>query len=299
MAQLTDEDNDGFKILTAQKCHDGTIIRFQHMSRETKCMMTASLYLPPGSDIADSASAKKVPVLYYLSGLTCTDENVINKSGALRVASDVKIAFVAPDTSPRNVHIAGEDESWDFGSGAGFYVDATEDPWSTNYRMYSYVVSELETVLQQHFPQIDVARKGIMGHSMGGHGALTIALKNQEAFRSVSAISPICNPTDCPWGQKAFSGYLGADQECWEQYDACKLMEKQGKSKYDTILLDFGRSDQFLWNQLKPYQLSNTCAEHHQDVSLRVHDGYDHSYFFVASFIEDHIRFHAQYLLKY
>ena len=298
MAELVDEDNDNFKILTAQKCYDGTIIRFQHMSRETKCMMTASLYLPPGSDIAISASAKKVPVLYYLSGLTCTDENVINKSGAMRVASEVKIAFIAPDTSPRNVNIPGEDESWDFGSGAGFYVDATEEPWSQNYRMYSYVVTELDQVLQKHFPQIDVTRKGIMGHSMGGHGALTIALKNQSTFRSVSAISAICNPIDCPWGEKAFTGYLGENREAWEEYDACKLIEKHGKTSFDTILLDFGRSDNFLWNQLKPYQFSNICTENNQEVSLRLHDGYDHSYFFVASFIEDHIHFHAENLKK-
>mmetsp|Transcript_2932 Transcript_2932/g.5280 ORF Transcript_2932/g.5280 Transcript_2932/m.5280 type:complete len:293 (+) Transcript_2932:1-879(+) len=266
------------------------------MSKETKCVMTASLYLPPGSDIASAAAAKKVPVLYYLSGLTCTDENVINKSGALRVASEEMIAFVAPDTSPRNVNIPGEDDSWDFGSGAGFYVDATEEPWSTNYRMYSYIVSEFDEVLQKHFPQIDTSRKGITGHSMGGHGALTIALKNQDAFRSVSAIAPICNPTGCPWGQKAFSGYLGDNQEAWADYDACKLMEKQGKSAYDTILLDFGRSDNFLWNQLMPYQFSNICNDNEQDVSLRIHDGYDHSYFFVASFIEDHVRFHAEIL---
>jgi S-formylglutathione hydrolase len=297
MAALTDEDK--FKILTAHKCFDGTIIRFQHMSRSTKCMMTASLFLPPGSDIAISASAKKVPVLYYLSGLTCTDENVINKGGALRVAADVKIAFIAPDTSPRDVNIPGEDESWDFGSGAGFYLNATEEPWATNYRMYDYVVTELDEVLQKHFPQIDVSRKGITGHSMGGHGALTIALKNQDSFRCVSAISPICNPVDCPWGEKAFSGYLGADRESWEAYDACKLVEKYGKSKFETILLDFGRSDNFLWNQLKPYQFSNVCADNDQEVSLRIHDGYDHSYFFVASFIEDHIRFHAQNLLKH
>jgi S-formylglutathione hydrolase len=151
----------------------------------------------------------------------------------------------------------------------------------------------------RHFPQIDTSRKGITGHSMGGHGALTIALKNQEAFRSVSAISPICNPSDCPWGEKAFSGYLGAEnKEAWEAYDACKLMEKLGKSKFDTILVDFGRSDNFLWNQLKPYQFNNVCAEVGQDLSLRIHDGYDHSYFFVASFIEDHVRFHAQTLKK-
>lgn len=289
-------EDDGFKILTAQKCFNGTIIRFQHMSRETKCVMTASLYLPPGSDIASAAAAKKVPVLYYLSGLTCTDENVINKSGALRVASEEMIAFVAPDTSPRNVNIPGENDSWDFGSGAGFYVDATQDPWSTNYRMYSYIVSEFDDVLHKHFPQIDTSHKGIMGHSMGGHGALTIALKNQDAFQSVSAIAPICNPKGCPWGQKAFSGYLGDNEESWEEYDACKLMEKQGKSTYETILLDFGRSDNFLWNQLMPYQFSNICSDNEQEVSLRIHDGYDHSYFFVASFIEDHVRFHAEIL---
>jgi S-formylglutathione hydrolase len=295
MSAITEED--GFKILTAQKCFNGTIIRFEHMSKETKCVMTASLYLPPGSDIASAAAAKKVPLLVYLSGLTCTDENVIQKSGALRVASEEKIAFLAPDTSPRNVNIPGEDDSWDFGSGAGFYVDATEEPWSRNYRMYSYVVVELDEVLQKHFPQIDITHKGIMGHSMGGHGALTIALKNQESYRSVSAVAPICNPIGCPWGEKAFTGYLGADnKEAWENYDACKLMEKLGKSKYETILLDFGRSDNFLWNQLMPYQFSNICNDNDQEVSVRIHDGYDHSYFFVASFIEDHIRFHAETL---
>lgn len=292
------ESEDQFNILSAQKCFDGTIMRFEHMSKETKCMMKVSLYLPPGADIADTSNAKKVPSLYYLSGLTCTDENVIQKAGALRVASECKVAFIAPDTSPRNVNVPGEDDSWDFGSGAGFYVDATESPWAENYRMYSYIVDELVQVLQRHFPQIDSNRKGIMGHSMGGHGALTIALKNQSSYHSVSAIAPICNPCDCPWGQKAFTGYLGEDTSKWEEYDACKLVQKYGKTKYDNILVDFGRSDKFLWNQLKPYQFGNTCADVEQEVSLRILDGYDHSYFFVSTFIEDHIRFHAENFKK-
>ena len=293
--------NDKFKILSAHKCFNGTIIRFEHMSVETKCMMTASLYLPPGWDIdsKELATHKKVPLLYYLSGLTCTDENVINKSGALRIASDEEIAFIAPDTSPRNVNVPGEDDDWDFGSGAGFYLNATEEPYATNYRMYSYVTFELDKVIRRHFPQVDTSRKSITGHSMGGHGALTIALKNQDAFRSVSGISAICNPIDCPWGQKAFSGYLGADnKEAWKEYDACELMAKYGKTKYETIFLDFGRADNFLWNQLEPYNFSNICEENGQEVSMRLHDGYDHSYFFVSTFIEDHIRFHAEHLKK-
>jgi len=291
---------DGFKVLSNQKCFEGNLIRFEHTSRETKCTMTASLFLPPSCCAGTEASAQRVPVLYYLSGLTCTDENVIQKAGALRVAAETQVAFLAPDTSPRRVNIPSEDDSWDFGSGAGFYVDATQEPWATNYRMYSYVSVELEEVLQRHFPQVDTTRKGVTGHSMGGHGALTVALKNQHSFRSVSAFAPICHPIDSPWGVKAFSGYLGDNseqrEEAWAQYDACRLLQRAGKSTFDTILVDFGSADSFLSTQLKPHHLTQSCAEAGQALTLRLHEGYDHGYFFVSTFIEEHIRFHAQRL---
>ncbi|CAE7853466.1 ESD, partial [Symbiodinium microadriaticum] len=224
--------------------------------------MTCAVYLPP------SQSDSKFPSLMYLSGLTCTDENVCQKGAAFRSLAENQIAFICPDTSPRNVGVPGEDDSWDFGTGAGFYLDATESPWSQNYRMYSYVTQELPEVIASNFPQIDVNTMSITGHSMGGHGALTIALKNPDRFRSVSAFAPICNPTNCPWGVKAFSGYLGADQTAWREFDTCELLRSRGASSYTDILIDVGLADGFLENQLKPDALQEVCDNVDQRVSI-------------------------------
>ena len=258
---------------------------YSHESRETGCVMRFGVFLPP------QAEAGAVPVLFWLSGLTCTEENFIVKAGAQRVAAELGLALVAPDTSPRGLKIPGEDESYDFGSGAGFYVDATEAPWSRGYRMYSYITQELFALVAATFP-VDAARVGIFGHSMGGHGALTIALKNPDRYKSVSAFAPICSPLHCPWGEKALSGYLGADRAPWGEYDATALIEDRGWTG-PAILVDQGIGDQFLDSQLKPELLAKACGEAGVALDLRMQQGYDHSYFFIATFIEDHLRFHA------
>lgn len=275
----------------------GRLVRFSHASGSTGTRMTCSVFLPPKA-LHTVGTAAAVPLLMYLSGLTCTDENVCIKSGIFRALAEHGIAMVAPDTSPRGAGVAGETDSWDFGVGAGFYVDATEQPWSTNYRMYSYITEELVGLIARNFPVVDVTRMGVTGHSMGGHGALTIALKNQDKFRSVSAFAPICNPIQCPWGQKAFSGYLGsANQEAWKQYDACALVGLLGKTKYSDILIDVGTSDSFLTaGQLHPEKFVDACTAVKQPVTLRYQGGYDHSYYFVSTFVEDHVKFHAQFL---
>ena len=208
------------------------------------------------------------------------------------------MAFIAPDTSPRGAGIAGEADSWDFGVGAGFYLDATSSPWHENWRMYTYITKELPTILAAKFPAMDLLRMGVTGHSMGGHGALTIALKNQHIFRSVSAFSPICNPINCPWGKKAFSKYLGPDQAEWEQYDATQLLTSMGKSRFDCILIDLGASDSFLsGGQLLPEAFKIAASAVDQNIELRIQDGYDHSYYFVSTFIEDHVKFHKKRLI--
>lgn len=232
----------------------------------------------------------------YLSGLTCTDENVCQKSGAFKALSEHQLGFIAPDTSPRGAGITGEADSWDFGVGAGFYLDATNSPWANNYRMYSYITKELPAVIASNFPTLDLTRMGITGHSMGGHGALTIALKNQTMFKSVSAFSPICNPINCPWGKKAFSNYLGPDIETWKEYDASDLL-KQNKSVFDDILIDCGDADSFYKSgQLLPEAFKASAASVGQKVNIRMQEGYDHSYFFISTFIEDHVKFHKDRL---
>jgi S-formylglutathione hydrolase len=261
---------------------------YAHESTETGCTMRFGVFLPP------PAHARPVPVLYWLSGLTCTEENFIIKAGAQRVAAELGIALVVPDTSPRGLNLPGEAASYDFGLGAGFYVDATEAPWSQNYRMYSYVIGELCDVVAAGFP-VDVTRAGIFGHSMGGHGALTIALKNPQRYKSVSAFAPICSPMRCPWGEKALAGYLGADRASWRGYDATALIEERGW-RGPPILVDQGTRDLFLDSQLKPELLRASCIEFNVPLELRMQDGYDHSYFFISSFIEDHLRFHARHL---
>jgi S-formylglutathione hydrolase len=274
--------------VSKNRCFGGVQGTYSHESTETGCTMRVGVFLPP------QAPAQRVPVLYWLSGLTCTEENFIVKAGAQRVAAELGIALVVPDTSPRGLAIPAEGASYDFGLGAGFYVDATEAPWSRGYRMYSYIVRELREVVAAGFP-VDPSRAGIFGHSMGGHGALTIALKNPRSYRSVSAFAPICSPMRCPWGEKALAGYLGEDRARWREYDATALLEDRGWSG-PPLFVDQGTQDQFLEIQLKPDLLRAACAEHNVPLELRMQDGYDHSYFFISSFIEDHLRFHARHL---
>jgi S-formylglutathione hydrolase len=266
-------------------CFGGVQSVYTHAAHETGCAMRFGMFLPP------QANSRRVPVLYWLSGLTCTEENFIVKAGAQRTASELGLAIVVPDTSPRGLGIPGEGNSYDFGLGAGFYLDATESPWSSGYRMYSYVTKELPAIVAATFP-VDPARVGIFGHSMGGHGALTIALKNPRVYQSMSAFAPIASPTRCPWGQKALRGYLGADTSRWREYDATALIEDRGWTG-PTILVDQGTNDQFLESQLRPELLQEACRRSGVSLDLRLRNGYDHSYFFIASFIEDHLRFHA------
>ncbi len=269
-------------------CFEGTQGVYSHVSEQTGTTMRFGVYLPP------QAQAGPVPVLYWLSGLTCTEENFVIKAGAQRVAAELGVAIVTPDTSPRGLDIPGMAESYDFGLGAGFYVDATQAPWAQNFRMDSYVTRELPEVIAAHFA-VDPKRCGIFGHSMGGHGALVLALRNPALYRSVSAFAPIVSPLHCPWGQKALAGYLGPDQETWKDYDACALIASRGW-KGPTLLVDQGGSDQFLQTQLKPELLQQACQQAGVALDLRMRAGYDHSYFFIASFIESHLRFHAQNL---
>jgi S-formylglutathione hydrolase len=231
-----------------------------------------------------------VPVLYFLAGLTCTEENFTVKAGAQRRAAELGLALVMPDTSPRGLDLPGEHDNYDFGSGAGFYVDATAAPWAVNYRMYSYVTRELPALVEEHFA-IDAARSGIFGHSMGGHGALVCALRNPDAYRSVSAFAPISAPMHCPWGEKAFTGYLGPHRAAWRAWDASALIEDG--HRVPGILVDQGLADSFLASQLMPERLEQACAAAGQPLSLRRHPGYDHSYFFIATFVADHLEWHA------
>lgn len=276
------------ETLSEQSCFGGTQGVYRHASSETGTDMTFAVYQPP------AALDGSVPVLWYLSGLTCTEENFTVKAGAQRYAAEHGLMLVAPDTSPRGAGIEGEDESYDFGTGAGFYVDASESPWSANYRMYSYITSELPAFIFGQFPG-DEQCQGITGHSMGGHGALTIGLKHADRFRSISAFSPICAPSQCPWGEKALSGYLGDNRESWKAYDAVELI-KAGKRSANPILVDQGDADNFLENELKPELLQAACDQEGQSLELRMQPGYDHSYYFIATFIGDHVAHHAKFL---
>ena len=265
----------------------GRQLQYSHSSEVLDCDMRFGLYLPP------QAAEKEVPVLYWLSGLTCTDENFTQKAGAQRVAAELGIAIVMPDTSPRGEGVPDDPEgAYDFGLGAGFYVNATQAPWDKNYQMYDYVTKELPGLIESEFPVSKV--RSISGHSMGGHGAISIALKNTERYQSISAFSPICHPMDCPWGQKALSNYLGDDQQAWLPYDSVELIKSV--STHLPLLVDQGVADNFLAEQLKPETLEQAAKEVNYPLTLRQHEGYDHSYFFIASFIEDHLRFHAKYL---
>jgi S-formylglutathione hydrolase len=272
--------------VSANKCFGGWLKRYKHHARALDCEMTFSIYLPP------QAEERKVPLLWWLSGLTCTDENFMQKAGAQRVAAELGIAIVCPDTSPRGLELPGEHDSYDFGSGAGFYVNATQKPWSKHYRMYDYVNEELPSVVRQQFPVN--GREAISGHSMGGHGALVLALRQPGRYASVSAFSPVVNPSVVPWGEKAFSNYLGDDRGLWTQYDACELVVK-GASR-QPLFIDQGEDDNFLEEQLKPENLEAACAQRDHPLTLRRQPGYDHSYFFIATFIEEHLRYHAKHL---
>ncbi len=275
------------ETLSEQRCFGGVQGIYSHASRETGTPMRFSVFAPP------AAGEGTVPVLWYLSGLTCTEENFTVKAGAQRYAAEHGIMLVAPDTSPRGAGIDGEDDDYDFGTGAGFYVDATEPPWDGNYRMYSYVTRELPELVFSRFPG-DRDRQGITGHSMGGHGALTIGLRNPDTYGSISAFSPICAPMQCPWGRKALGGYLGEDRDTWKVHDATELIRAGALVR--EILVDQGDADDFLGEQLKPELLVAVCGEMGQPVNFRMQPGYDHSYHFVASFIGDHVRFHAERL---
>jgi S-formylglutathione hydrolase len=265
----------------------GWLNRYRHQSGSCQCSMTFSVYLPPRAEV------EKVPAVYWLSGLTCTDDNVRTKAGAQRYAAELGLALVMPDTSPRGADVADEPDQYDLGKGAGFYVNATQAPWSTHYRMYDYVTAELPALIEAHLPVLPGV-KSISGHSMGGHGALICALKEAGAYRSVSAFSPICHPVKSPWGEGCFEAYLGDDQEQWKAWDATELV-KAGHSALPA-LIDQGTSDEFLAGQLFPQDLQAACAAQGGSLTLRMQEGYDHSYHFIATFIGEHLAYHARAL---
>lgn len=277
------------ELLEEHHCFEGRQQRWRHDSAVLNCAMTFSIFLPPTN------GAAKPPVLYWLSGLTCNDENFTTKAGAQRVAAELGIALVMPDTSPRGDNVA-DDAGYDLGKGAGFYLNATQAPWANHYRMYDYLRDELPALIQAEFAVSD--RCAISGHSMGGHGALVMALKNPGKYVSVSAFAPIVNPAQVPWGQKAFSHYLGEDAATWQEWDSCALMLASQPEQAIPTLIDQGDADQFLASQLQPAVLAETARQKAWPLTLRIQTGYDHSYYFIASFIEDHLRFHAQHLLK-
>jgi S-formylglutathione hydrolase len=275
------------ETLSEQKCFGGTQGVYRHDSETTGTPMQFAVYTPP------DAESGPVPVLWFLSGLTCTEENFTVKAGAQRYAAEHRMMLVVPDTSPRGAGIEGEDADYDFGTGAGFYLDAEQAPWKDHYRMFSYITRELQELVTERFPA-DRLRQGISGHSMGGHGALTIGLRHPETYRSVSAFAPICAPMRAPWGRKAFSGYLGEDTTAWREYDATELL-RAGHTT-GPILVDQGDADGFLAEQLRPELLREACNESGQEVDIRLQKGYDHSYFFIATFVGDHVRFHRERL---
>lgn len=276
--------------ISKNKSFGGWHKQYSHVSSVLNCEMRFAIYLPP------AANEKPVPVLYWLSGLTCTDENFMQKAGAFRKAAELGIAIVAPDTSPRGDDVA-DDEGYDLGKGAGFYLNATQAPWDKHYRMYDYIVKELPELVEQTFPVTQ--QRAIAGHSMGGHGAITIGLKNPERYSSISAFSPICHPVKAPWGQKAFSAYLGAgEQALWAEYDSCELIRQTVNQASDklNIRVDQGEDDDFLQQQLMPEALEQAAKEADYPVEVHRHKGYDHSYYFISSFIDDHLEFHARFL---
>ncbi|MEL6930269.1 MAG: S-formylglutathione hydrolase [Cyanobacteria bacterium J06600_6] len=278
------------KLKSEYRCFDGTVAYYSHQSDTCNCEMNFAVYLPP------QIQSQSVPILYYLSGLTCNEQNFITKAGAQKTAAELGIMLVAPDTSPRNTGIPDENKDWDLGSGAGFYVDATESPWSEYYQMYSYITQELPAIIAANF-SVKADKQSIMGHSMGGHGALICALKNPQQYRSVSAFAPIAASTQCPWGEKLFTAYLGSDRDSWRKYDATELVKLTQLDS--TILIDQGTADQFYQQQqLLPEKFQQGCNLVGQKLNLRYQEGYDHSYFTISSFITDHIQHHAAYLIS-
>lgn len=286
---MTDVNTD-VERLSQNKSFGGWHKQYRHQSAVLNCSMRFAIFLPP-----QASNDNPVPVLYWLSGLTCSDENFMQKAGAQRLAAELGIAIVAPDTSPRGEGVADDPQgAYDLGLGAGFYLNATQPPWAAHYRMEDYVLQELPALIEALFPVSD--KRAISGHSMGGHGALTLALKNPQRFTSVSAFSPISNPSRCPWGIKAFSAYLGNDREQWLAYDSSELMRNSPQGEHLPALVDQGLADDFLSNQLHPETLEDAAKASGYPLTLRRHEGYDHSYYFISSFIDDHLRFHAQYL---
>ncbi len=273
------------KTLSEHACFGGVQRFHEHASHEIGLPMRFSVFLPP------QAAQGKVPALFYLAGLTCNEETFMAKAGAQRVAAELGVALIAPDTSPRGAQVPGESDAWDFGVAAGFYLDATLAPWATHYRMESYLTQELLPLVMDALPLLG-DQIGIFGHSMGGHGALTLALRYRSLFKSVSAFAPICAPTECPWGHKAFTGYLGEDRAAWAQHDASALMSASLTPFPQGILIDQGLGDKFLADQLLPERFEQACASANQPLTLRRHAGYDHGYYFISSFMEDHLRFH-------
>jgi len=272
----------------SNKCFGGDQLQYTHPSAVLSCNMRFSIFLPP------QAAEGNVPVIYWLSGLTCTDENFVQKAGAQQFAAEHGVAIVAPDTSPRGEDVPDDAEAaYDFGLGAGFYVNATQAPWSKHYHMYDYITKELPEVINTNFP-VDADRMSIMGHSMGGHGALTIALKNPGKYKSVSAFAPIVAPSQCPWGEKALGNYIGSDKSAWAEYDTVELV-KTAQERLP-LLVDQGDADNFLEEQLKPELLTEVCEANNHPLDLRIQPGYDHSYFFMASFMGDHVAHHAKAL---
>lgn len=269
-------------------CFGGQQKQFTHQSSTLNCQMQFSVFVPP-----QVSSGDRLPVLYWLSGLTCDDQNFVTKAGAQRVAAELGMLIVIPDTSPRGDDVA-DDEAYDLGKGAGFYLNATQAPWDKHYHMYDYIVDELPELINTHFHV--KAKAAIAGHSMGGHGALTIGLSNIQQFTSISAFAPIVNPTKCAWGKKAFSAYLGEDQQQWQQYDACHLLQQQGRFLQLPIKIDQGLADQFYESQMLTKPFDQQAKRIHYPAEINYLPGYDHSYYFIATFIEAHLRFHHQYL---
>ena len=277
------------EVVSEAKSHGGRQLVVKHASSATSTDMTFSIYLPP-----QAAEGGKLPVVWYLSGLTCTHANVTEKGEYRAACAEHGLIFVAPDTSPRGDDVPDYD-GYDFGKGAGFYVDATEDPWSDNFRMWSYVTEELPALIAANYP-VEMARQGITGHSMGGHGALTVALNLPDRFRSVSAFAPIVAPSQVPWGQKALAGYLGDDRPAWRKHDAVALIE--GGASVDELLVDVGDADPFIEKELRPELLERACAAAGIPLTLRIQPGYDHSYYFISTFMADHLRWHAERLRR-
>lgn len=272
------------ELISEHACHGGTQRFYRHQSKEIGLPMQFSVFLPP------QAREAKIPALFFLAGLTCNEETFMSKAGAQRLAAELGLMLIAPDTSPRGAELPNEADQWDIGVGAGFYLDATQEPWSKNYRMYSYVLELVELIVQNF--QVEPTRIGITGHSMGGHGALVLGLRNPTVFHTVSAFAPICCPSECPWGVKAFSTYLGEQKQTWQQYDASALMEQLHTPFPSGILIDQGLADKFLPDQLFPQVFELACKKAQQPLELRRHAGYDHGYYFVSTFVEEHLQFH-------